>query len=168
MSDLNQFRSKGPELLVELAQHTSETVREIIDIEPAVADQIGQAVANRMMQAWGGQNVYFPMGMVWKVSQRDREIFLEFDGRNHHELARKFGVSLQWVYSVVKRVRKEELDRMQGKLFDGEPDADTGKEVISAIRLVRVLFFRAGLIFTYCKVIAYSIQSLPMLTQFFP
>ncbi|STD22484.1 DNA-binding protein rdgB [Enterobacter asburiae] len=62
MSDLNQFRSKGPELLVELAQHTSETVREIIDIEPAVADQIGQAVANRMMQVWGGQNVYFPMG----------------------------------------------------------------------------------------------------------
>jgi Mor family transcriptional regulator len=73
MSDLNQFRSKGPELLVELAQHTSETVREIIDIEPAVADQIGQAVANRMMQVWGGQNVYFPMGMVWKVSQRDRK-----------------------------------------------------------------------------------------------
>ena len=68
MSDLNQFRSKGPELLVELAQHTSETVREIIDIEPAVADQIGQAVANRMMQVWGGQNVYFPMGMVWMVN----------------------------------------------------------------------------------------------------
>ncbi|EBT6969480.1 DNA-binding protein [Salmonella enterica subsp. enterica serovar Poona] len=122
MSDLNQFRSKGPELLVELAQHTSETIREIIDIEPAIADQIGQATANRMMQVWGGQNVYFPMGMVWKVSQRDREIFHEFDGRNHHELARKFGVSLQWVYSVVKRIRKEELDRMQGKLFDGESD----------------------------------------------
>lgn len=75
MSDLNQFRSKGPELLVELAQHTSETVREIIDIEPEIADQIGQATANRMMQVWGGQNVYFPMGMVWKVNQRDREIF---------------------------------------------------------------------------------------------
>ncbi|EFB1759102.1 DNA-binding protein [Escherichia coli] len=126
MSDLNQFRSKGPELLVELAQHTSETVREIIDIEPAIADQIGQAVANRMMQVWGGQNVYFPMGMVWKVSQRDQEIFREFNGRNHHELARKFGVSLQWVYSVVKRVRKEEISRLQGQLFedDDEPDDD--------------------------------------------
>uniref|UniRef100_UPI00358FAA76 Mor transcription activator family protein n=1 Tax=Escherichia coli TaxID=562 RepID=UPI00358FAA76 len=45
------------------------TLTEIIDIEPEVADQIGQAVANRMMQVWGGQNVYFPMGMVWKVSQ---------------------------------------------------------------------------------------------------
>ncbi|WP_330166238.1 Mor transcription activator family protein, partial [Escherichia coli] len=74
----------------------------------------------------GGQNVYFPMGMVWKVSQRDREIFREFNGRNHHELARKFGVSLQWVYSVVKRVRKEEISRLQGQLFedDDEPDDD--------------------------------------------
>ncbi|MEN1655852.1 Mor transcription activator family protein, partial [Pseudomonas aeruginosa] len=71
-------------------------------------------------------NVYFPMGMVWKVSQRDREIFREFNGRNHHELARKFGVSLQWVYSVVKRVRKEEISRLQGQLFedDDEPDDD--------------------------------------------
>ncbi|MEH5865258.1 Mor transcription activator family protein, partial [Escherichia coli] len=63
---------------------------------------------------------------VWKVSQRDREIFREFNGRNHHELARKFGVSLQWVYSVVKRVRKEEISRLQGQLFedDDEPDDD--------------------------------------------
>ncbi|MGS3515729.1 Mor transcription activator family protein [Escherichia coli] len=94
MSDLNQFRSKGPELLVELAQHTSETVREIIDIEPEVADQIGQAVANRMMQVWGGQNVYFPMGMVWKVSQRDREIFREFNGRNHRKRQRSTVLTL--------------------------------------------------------------------------
>ncbi|EFG6140868.1 DNA-binding protein, partial [Escherichia coli] len=44
---------------------------------------------------------------------------------NHHELARKFGVSLQWVYSVVKRVRKEELDRMQGRLFDEDLPEET-------------------------------------------
>ncbi|EHD22615.1 MULTISPECIES: Mor transcription activator family protein [Brenneria] len=121
-NDTNSFRSKGPELLVELAQHTASTIKEVVEIDTDIADQIGEAVANRMMQVWGGQNVYFPMGMAWKVSQRDLEIFHEFNGRNHHELARKFGVSLQWVYSVVKRVRKEELDRMQGKLFDGEPD----------------------------------------------
>ncbi|MDX5630371.1 MULTISPECIES: Mor transcription activator family protein [unclassified Brenneria] len=121
-NDTNSFRSKGPELLVELAQHTASTIKEVVEIDTDIADQIGEAVANRMMQVWGGQNVYFPMGMAWKVSQRDLEIFHKFNGRNHHELARKFGVSLQWVYSVVKRVRKEELDRMQGKLFDGEPD----------------------------------------------
>lgn len=123
MSDIEQFRSKGPELLIDLSQHASSVIHEIIsDIEPEVAEQIGMAIANRMMAVWGGQNIYFPMGMAWKVSKRDREIFSEFNGRNHHELARKFGVSIQWIYSVVKRVRKEEVDRMQGKLFDSEPD----------------------------------------------
>lgn len=73
-----------------------------------------------------GKTSIFPMGMVWKISQRDRDIFQKFNGRNQHELARQFGVSLQWIYSVVKRVRKEELDRMQGKLFDG--DSDTTEE----------------------------------------
>ncbi|MFE8103594.1 Mor transcription activator family protein [Brenneria goodwinii] len=127
-NDTNSFRSKGPELLVELAQHTASTIKEVVEIDSAIADQIGEAVANRMMQVWGGQNVYFPMGMAWKVSQRDRVIFHEFNGRNHHELARKFGVSLQWVYSVVKRVRKEELNRTQGKLFDGEPNEEPTPE----------------------------------------
>ncbi|EYU13286.1 MULTISPECIES: Mor transcription activator family protein [Photorhabdus] len=120
MNDVNNFRSKAPDLLVELAQHTACTVREIIHVEPALAEQIGEAVANHMMQVWGGQNVYFPMGMVWKVSLRDREIFNEFNGKNHHDLARKFGVSIQWIYSVVKRIRKEEQDRLQGKLFNNE------------------------------------------------
>lgn len=73
-------------MLLERAQHISETVREIIDIEPVVADQTGQAVAQRVMQVCGRQNVYFPTGMVWRVSQRDRAIFLKFDGRNHREL----------------------------------------------------------------------------------
>ncbi|CAM3726463.1 Mor transcription activator family protein [Xenorhabdus thuongxuanensis] len=122
MNDVNNFRSKGPELLIELAQHTASTVSEIINVDPVLAEQIGEAVANRMMQVWGGQNVYFPMGMVWKVSLRDREIFNKFNGKNHHELARKFGVSVQWIYSVVKRVRKEEVDRLQGKLFNDESE----------------------------------------------
>lgn len=63
-----------------------------------------------------------PLELVWKVSLRDREIFNEFNGKNHHDLARKFGVSIQWIYSVVKRIRKEELDRLQGKLFDNESE----------------------------------------------
>ncbi|HAX5126366.1 TPA: DNA-binding protein [Escherichia coli] len=128
MSDLNQFRSKGPELLVELAQHTSETIREIIDIEPEVADQIGQAVANRMMQVWGGQNVYFPMGMRWKISQRDREIYEAFNGRNHHELSRRFRVSVPWIYNLVKRVRKEEISRLQGQLFEDDDEPDDSRD----------------------------------------
>ena len=117
-NDTHDFRSKGPELLIELAQHVASIIKEVLEIDPAIADQIGEAAASRMMRVWGGQSVYLPMGVTWKASQRDREMFREFNGRNHHDLARKFGVSLQWVYNVVKRVRKEEQERMQGKLFD--------------------------------------------------
>ncbi|MGL9773664.1 MAG: Mor transcription activator family protein [Sodalis sp. (in: enterobacteria)] len=108
----NTLCSKGLELLVELAEHTAQTVRQIIDVDPAVASQ--------MMTVWGGQNVYFLMGLIWKVSQRDREIFADFNNYNHHALARKYKVSLQWIYSVVKRVKKEELARIQGSLFEDE------------------------------------------------
>lgn len=126
MNNGNNFRSKGPELLVELAQHTASTIKEVVEIDTAIAEQIGEAVANRMMQVWGGQSVYFPMGTLWLISQRDHDIFNDFNGRNHHDLARKYGVSLQWVYSVIKRVRKAETDRLQGRLFDdGEFDGES-------------------------------------------
>ncbi|OSM95595.1 MULTISPECIES: Mor transcription activator family protein [Lonsdalea] len=125
MTNSNSFRSKGPELLVELAQHTANILHEAVDIDTRTADQIGEAVASHMMQVWGGQNVYFPMGMAWRVSQRDQEIFSNFNGKNHHELARKYGVSLQWIYSVVKRVRKEEQARIQGSPFKGDGADDS-------------------------------------------
>ncbi|POY46200.1 Mor transcription activator family protein, partial [Avibacterium paragallinarum] len=36
---------------------------------------------------------------------------------NHRELARKYGVSMQWVYQIVKRMQKEEIDRRQFDMF---------------------------------------------------
>jgi Mor family transcriptional regulator len=57
---------------------------------------------------WGGQNIYFPMGLSYKLSQRDQAIYNEFNGINHSELARKHHVSLQWIYKIVKTVQKEE------------------------------------------------------------
>ena len=41
----------------------------------------------------------------------------DFTGANHSELARKYGVSLQWIYKIVKTVRQEELARRQGDMF---------------------------------------------------
>ncbi|MGO2258667.1 MAG: Mor transcription activator family protein [Hafnia alvei] len=107
------FRSKGPELLVELAHHVAETIVDVTGLDLKVAEQVGNSVATRMMLVWGGQNVYFPMGISWNASQRDLQIFSEFNGRNHSELAKKYSVSLQWIYKIVKTVRKEEQARMQ-------------------------------------------------------
>ncbi len=111
------FKSKRPELLVDLAEQCSVALRETAGLDKDKAEQVGREIADRMASHWGGQNIYFPMGLSYKLSQRDRQIYDDFTGANHSELARKYGVSLQWIYKIVKTVRQEELARRQGDMF---------------------------------------------------
>ncbi|ARU23629.1 Mor transcription activator family protein [Ralstonia syzygii] len=111
------FKSKGPELLVDLAQHAASALVELASLDKDKADQLGREIADRMAAHWGGQNIYFPMGLSLKLSQRDQQIYGEFNGTNHSDLARKHGVSLQWVYKIVKAMRQEDIARRQGALF---------------------------------------------------
>lgn len=118
------FKSKGPELLVDLADQIAVALKETLSLTAEQALQIGREIAERMAGHWGGQNVYFPMGLSYKLSQRDRQIFDEFNGTNHSDLARKYVVSLQWIYKIVKAVRQEEIARRQGVLFDNDNDKE--------------------------------------------
>lgn len=111
------FKSKGPELLVDLAEQCALALKESAGLADEKATQVGREIADRMAAHWGGQNIYFPMGLSYKLSQRDRQIFDDFTGANHSELARKYGVSLQWIYKIVKTVRQEEITRRQGDMF---------------------------------------------------
>jgi Mor family transcriptional regulator len=111
------FKSKGPELLVDLADQCAVALKEIAGLDVDAAAQVGREIADRMAAHWGGQNIYFPMGLSYKLSQRDRQIFDEFNGVNHSDLARKYRVSLQWVYKIVKTVRRAEIARRQSDLF---------------------------------------------------
>lgn len=113
----NEFRSKGPELLIDLAQHVAVTLTELAKLEKEQAEQLGREIADRMAGHWGGQNIYFPMGLSYKLSQRDQLIYTEFNGINHSDLARKYGVSLQWIYKIVKTVQKEEMAKRQTDMF---------------------------------------------------
>ncbi len=115
-----QYKSKGPELLHDLAQHTSAALQELIELDKPKADHVGNALANRMASHWGGQLVYFPVGMASKLSARDLSVWHEFNGRNHSELARKYGVSLQWVYKIVKAMRQREQERSQKERFPSD------------------------------------------------
>lgn len=117
MSDPTQFKSKGPELLLDLADQCAQALIELLAMDKDQAATVGLEIADRMAGHWGGQNIYFPMGTAYKLSVRDHQIFSEFTGDNHAELSRKFGVSVQWVYKIVKSVKKEELAKRQSQLF---------------------------------------------------
>ncbi|MDP8079929.1 Mor transcription activator family protein [Phocoenobacter skyensis] len=52
----------------------------------------------------GGLNFYFPKKYAkdCQNAERDRLIRKEFNGKNHRELAVKYGISLHWIYKILK------------------------------------------------------------------
>ncbi|WP_052121793.1 Mor transcription activator family protein [Gallibacterium genomosp. 2] len=54
---------------------------------------------------YGGISVYIPMRKAERDSARYRLIAEEFNGKNHLELANKYGVSIQSIYSYIKKAR---------------------------------------------------------------
>lgn len=117
-----QCRSKGPELLHDLWQHVSVALQELIELDKERANHVANEIANRMAAHWGGQLIYFPIGTAIKLSARDLAIWNDFNGKNHSDLARKYGVSLQWIYKIVKAMRQEDLARRQAALFPEPAD----------------------------------------------
>jgi Mor family transcriptional regulator len=115
MKEAEHFKSKGSELLLDLAQQVASTLAHSISVDEETAQALGRKIAHHMAAHWGGQNLYFPMGLRYRCSVRDEQIYQEFNGSNHSALARKYGVSLQWIYQILKiqhqaqRLRRERL-----------------------------------------------------------
>ena len=115
------FDEKAPEILADLAKHIETQllakVKPTPEFNAELAKQIGIEVAGHIAQMWGGEVIYIPRNLILLLSERDRKIFNEFNGTNHRELARKYNVSMQWIYQIVKRVTKEEIARRQFDMF---------------------------------------------------
>ena len=112
-------RSNYPELLNHLADSVCSIAMEF-GIDRCVSEQIGHEVAVKMATDFGGQNVYIPIGLTFKLHQRDLEIFNQFNGNNHNELARINKICVQRIYKIIKAVRAREIARRQGGLFPVE------------------------------------------------
>ncbi|EPE65159.1 Mor transcription activator family protein [Pasteurella multocida] len=114
------FDEKAPEILADLAKHIETQLLTKVksnEFNSELAKQIGIEVASHIAQSWGGGVIYIPRNLVLLLSERDRRIFNEFNGSNHRELARKYNVSMQWIYQIVKKVTKEEIARRQFDMF---------------------------------------------------
>jgi len=93
-----------PELLgdvLTLLQH--ELHADGLDVTSA--NGIAWRIAEAVRDAWGGQLVYIPSGNKYDAIRRYEAIWQAFNGHNHGELARKFGVSEQTIYNAVGAMR---------------------------------------------------------------
>lgn len=113
--------AKYPKILQELYDNISiMLIQESIDSKKA--HEVAHYVTENIRINWGGDMIYFSKGLVYRLSKRDREIWRIFDGRNHHELIKKYDISLQRLYKIIKIQRRKDLLERQGDLFDGGDD----------------------------------------------
>lgn len=105
----------------ELLTHVSLSVaNEAIDfgLPEDMASQLGDSIANTISELFGGQNFTFPRDYIFKLNQRDMQIYDEFKGTNYAELSQKYNMTERGIRKVIDRVHKRVMKHKQPALFD--------------------------------------------------
>lgn len=75
-------------------------------IAPDIADQTANHLRTQIALTWGGQLLYIPKDYQANISRRDHQIYAEFNGKNHSELATKYNITTNRIYDIVRQIRK--------------------------------------------------------------
>lgn len=105
------------EFFQELMAHTDATLREQ-GVAPALAEQCGCALADRLSQVWGGQVISIPVDHAYKLSLRERQILNELrEGTDKLTLTRRYGITLSGLNKLIKRAQTRNFVDNQPDLF---------------------------------------------------
>ncbi len=97
------------ELRVEIRQRLSAA-----RFAPDHADRAASIVVDTLREIYGGDAIYIPRG----DETRDWQVWDEFNGHNHLELAKKFGITERHVYNIIAAIRPLAVAKEQGNLFE--------------------------------------------------
>lgn len=103
MSPTPTFPPEYPEILIDLAQLICQRLADLLP--PVVAEDLTRELVEDIRLKWGGGLIYIPRGSRYERKQRDAKIWREFNGRNHAQLASRYGLTLSCVYDILARER---------------------------------------------------------------
>lgn len=111
------MNDKYPELYRDLIEKAAPELVGQLGLTQEQARRAAFLFAEVVRRDWSGSNLYLAKGLSYDISQRDRQIYAEFDGRNHDMLARKHKLTTRRLYQIIDAVGREEFEKQQGKLF---------------------------------------------------
>lgn len=94
-----KYSQQGNQCMDDIRSYGAMAMMDALGIDAAIAEQVANEIAYRLSEHWGGSMIYITKNTLWQARQRDHEIIQAFTGHNQHELAKQFGLSLQYILS---------------------------------------------------------------------
>jgi Mor family transcriptional regulator len=107
------FNQQADRFFGDIRAFGSDTITHALGVDTKIAEQIAGEIAYRLSQHWGGSMFYVTKHSPWLTHERDRQIWQDFNGKNYHELAQRFGLSIPYIYKIVSRMRKLQANPAQ-------------------------------------------------------
>lgn len=105
-----------PELLIELREQLVVLFQKHGQAHDD-ACALAQAATERVREHLGGQLIYFPKGLAYETRRMYEEVWRDFNGKNHADLARKYKRSTMQIYRIVAIMKAEQARLTQGSLL---------------------------------------------------
>lgn len=108
-----RMEEKRNELFQDVVALTDGELRQF-GVDEKASTLIANALADKLADFWGGQNITFPKDYKRKLSARELEVYERFDGSNFDVLAKEFGMTERGMRKLIKRVRERLRRNAQG------------------------------------------------------
>ncbi|MCF2829803.1 MULTISPECIES: Mor transcription activator family protein [unclassified Pseudoalteromonas] len=113
--ELGKASERAEGMLFTILELVAEGTKKALGEDEAA--KLGLDVVDTVRTTFGGEYVYVCKGRKLDAMLKSNQIWAEFRGNNHRELAKKFGCSVQWVYTVIRTKNLILYGDIQGDLF---------------------------------------------------
>ena len=104
----DMWRIFGAAVYVRLRAVTGSPVQDCASLAAEIIDAL--------RVEFGGMQPYLPSNKDIILSERDRQIVSEYNGRNLSALAQKYELTPRRLHTIIVTQRREDFERRQGKL----------------------------------------------------
>jgi len=104
---------KRAEFIDAFEQTLCSATQRAIGLDGAAAAEVAQQITDEVVREFRGQMIYVPVRRHNGRKADHKQVYAEFNGSNHQELASKFGYSVQHIYRLIKAMKHQ--PKKQGK-----------------------------------------------------
>ncbi len=106
-----------PALLGEMATLIRAKLVSLAYLEQDKAAEVALEITEHIRDQFGGHTQYIPKGWLFENSERAREIYKDFNGKNYEAFVRKYKLTEVRIRQIIKFVIAAERAARQGSLF---------------------------------------------------